>query len=251
MENELNKKLPLDEKEQLRLAKAGGEEGKKALGELYNLYDDYVHDQAGRCLYEQEDLDDFCQEVWKRTIQQLPKYQGETLRGLLGKAYFGVGQPEGIIGHYYLKFIRDKSEILHYYSKTVDKPPARGEKAKIFSLQTRVGTDDHEVPIYLNDIIPDDTKSPLEIAIENETRDIVKSTIEKLPKGYRYVILMRYFDNRPVGEIATLLNIKEEQVYLRLSRANKMLKGLLEKKLGKDPLEEINIYSAKKMKRKI
>ncbi|MBI4712975.1 MAG: sigma-70 family RNA polymerase sigma factor [Planctomycetes bacterium] len=235
----------LDEKELLRLARAGGEQGKDGLSKLYELYQPYVEDQAARCLFENEDLDEFCQEVWKRVIEGLPKYRGETLRGLLGQAYFGAGKPEGIIGYYYLEYLRHKSEILQFYSKHQDRPDDEG-KPKIFSLDCPAAKDDQGKTLLLGDIIPDESPTPLEIAIDNERRQIIKEAIEKLPKGYRYIVYMRYFDNRPVKDIAMLMDIKEEQVYLCLSRACQMLKGLLEKKLGPNPLEEINIYSAKK-----
>lgn len=249
MENELNKKPPLDEKELLRIARLGGEDGKKALGGLYNLYDIYVHDQANRCLHESEDIAAFCQEVWKRVIPALPFYEGETLRGLLGKAYCGVGVPEGIIGKYYVEFLRKQSFAVGEVDEETGKRRRRKIKAK--SLTQPVGGDEDGNVLILEDIVPSKAPSPLEICIKKELAEIVKAEIMKLPKGYRYVLLMRYFDNRPLEEIANLMSISYDDARQRLCRAHKKLQNLLIERLGKNPLEEVTLYSSRNVKKKI
>lgn len=249
MENELNKKPPLDEKELLKTAQAGGPGSNEALTKLYELYHLYVESEATKCLYESEDIAAFCQEVWKRVIPALPFYEGETLRGLLGKAYCGVGTPQGIIGKYYTEFLRKQSFAVGEVDEETGK--RRRRKIKTKSLTQPVGGDEDGNVLILEDIVPSKAPSPLEICIKKELAGIVKAEIMKLPKGYRYVVLMRYFDNRPLEEIANLMGISYDDARQRLCRAHKKLQNLLIKRLGKNPLEEVTLYSARNVKKKI
>ena len=130
-----------NEKEILNLAGQGGEPGREALGKLYELYHGYVEAEARKCLYSNEDLDDFCNEVWKRTLQKIPSYQGDTLKGLLGKAYAG-GKPSGIIGNYYLEFIRKKTSILQSAEELDHLSRTQPKKMHFISIETPVGKDD-------------------------------------------------------------------------------------------------------------
>jgi len=240
----------LNEKELINLAKQGGEVSKDAIGKLYELYHRYVEDEARKCLYKNEDLDEFCQEVWKRVIKSIPSYRGDTLKGLLGRAYAGTGKPSGIIGNYYLEFIRKKTSILQSAEELDYLSRTKPKKIHLISIETPVGEDDEGNTLLLKDVIPDESKSPLEILIEKETQQIVREEVEKLPNIYRYVILMRYFDGRPVKEISELLNIKEDDIYWRLSEAYEKLKVQLIKRMGENPLEEVNIYRSKKHNRR-
>jgi RNA polymerase sigma factor (sigma-70 family) len=246
-----NELTPDKQKELLQQVRQGGDPAKEALSKLYDAYYSYVEYEANKLLYNEKDIEDFCQEVWKRAIQKLPTFDGDTLGQLLGKAPLRGEPPQGIIGHYYLKFVRDKVSILQSYSEEEDRREAQPKgKPRHYSIHSKAGMDDEGEVQFLKDIIPDESKSPLEILIEKETQQIVREEIEKLPNIYRYVILMRYFDERSTEEIAKLLNISIEDVWQRLSRGHEKLKEQLVKRMGENPIEEVNIYRSKKHNRR-
>lgn len=59
--------------------------------------------------------------------------------------------------------------------------------------------------------------------------EIIEKLQKELLPGYWEVIYLRYFEGRPVKEIALLLELDEENVYSRLRRARAKARALLEK----------------------
>ena len=58
--------------------------------------------------------------------------------------------------------------------------------------------------------------------------------IDRLPEGYRSVLMLKYDNGFSTGEIASMLNLSEENVKKRLQRAKKKLEQEL-------LTEEVNI----------
>ena len=58
---------------------------------------------------------------------------------------------------------------------------------------------------------------------------MVLSEIGKLPVKYKEVILLYYYQQLTISEIASLLNEKESTIKSRLARARKKLEPRLEK----------------------
>lgn len=54
--------------------------------------------------------------------------------------------------------------------------------------------------------------------------DEIRDSVMRLPAGYRDVILLFYYEDMPVSEIASALKLSEGNVKMRLSRARAMLK---------------------------
>ncbi|MBI5778615.1 MAG: sigma-70 family RNA polymerase sigma factor [Planctomycetes bacterium] len=241
----------VNEKELLDLTRQGGEPAKEAMAKLYELYHGYVEKEARRCLYSTEDLDEFTQEVWKRVVDRIQFYKGDSLKGLLGKAYFGGGKPQGIIGNYYLEFIRAKSPGYYDPDKDEDdKDDKPWKRIKIHSLYTPIGQakDDFggEKTLYLIDIIPAGTGMPMDFPFSDEAKQVVREEVQKLPKMYRYVVLMKYFDGRSCQEIAELLNISCDDVRQRLSRSYDKLKEQLIERMIENPVADISRYMRRK-----
>jgi RNA polymerase sigma factor (sigma-70 family) len=236
-----------NEKELLNTARQGGDGAKDAIGKLYELYHGYVEKEARRCLYFTEDLDEFAQEVWKRVVDRIQFYKGDSLKGLLGKAYFGGGKPQGIIGNYYLEFIRAKSGGYYDPDEENVKP---WKRVKIHSLYTPIGKakDDFggEKTVHLIDIIPAGTGMPMDFPFSEQAKQVVREEVQKLPKIYRYVVLMKYFDGRSCQEIAELLNISCDDVRQRLSRSYDKLKEQLIKRMIENPVADISRYMRRK-----
>lgn len=75
----------------------------------------------------------------------------------------------------------------------------------------------------------DSDSSPLNLIISEESIDSMVKNIDKLDVKYSDVILLKYFYEYTEIEIAKLLNISHENVRVRLYRARKMIKEMMEK----------------------
>ncbi|MHC4464510.1 MAG: RNA polymerase sigma factor, partial [Planctomycetota bacterium] len=56
----------------------------------------------------------------------------------------------------------------------------------------------------------------------------LEDALARLPRRYRLVLMLYYFDGRSTENIAETLQINEAAVYARMSRARKRLRKLLE-----------------------
>lgn len=65
-----------------------------------------------------------------------------------------------------------------------------------------------------------------------ETRDFVRSQIDRLPDTYRTVLLLRDIEEMNTPETAAMLGITENAVKIRLHRARQALRGLLDERFG-------------------
>lgn len=75
---------------------------------------------------------------------------------------------------------------------------------------------------------PREWKAPAQRLLERkETRSIVRDNIEKLPDGYRAVLLLRDIEERDTEETARLLGLTAGAVKVRLHRARLALRTLL------------------------
>jgi RNA polymerase sigma-70 factor (ECF subfamily) len=61
----------------------------------------------------------------------------------------------------------------------------------------------------------------------SETATRVRAQVAQLPAAAREVIVLRYFEELPLDEIAAILGIKRNAIEARLSRARKQLEPLL------------------------
>jgi RNA polymerase sigma factor (sigma-70 family) len=75
--------------------------------------------------------------------------------------------------------------------------------------------------------IPDSRKNPEALAIDNRRREALLAAIRTLPVNYSQVIMLALEDLTP-AEIAAILGVTENNVAVRLNRARKTLRTLLE-----------------------
>ncbi len=66
-----------------------------------------------------------------------------------------------------------------------------------------------------------------EPAIKEKIDTNLIDALFKLPKKYRIVLFLFYYEDYKIKEIAELLNVKEETIKTRLSRARSQLKDIL------------------------
>jgi RNA polymerase sigma-70 factor (ECF subfamily) len=56
----------------------------------------------------------------------------------------------------------------------------------------------------------------------------LRAALEKLPQEYRVALMLYYFDGKSAGSVAEVLGTSEQAIYMRLSRARKILRKMLE-----------------------
>lgn len=77
----------------------------------------------------------------------------------------------------------------------------------------------------------------LDAVERSELRERVLGSIQKLPEGYRNVLMLRDVEDLDTEEAAEILGISPGAVKTRLHRARQALRGLLEPHLEKAPSE--------------
>jgi RNA polymerase sigma-70 factor (ECF subfamily) len=74
--------------------------------------------------------------------------------------------------------------------------------------------------------------TPTELAERRETRELVRECIDRLPKSYRTVLLLRDIEELDTDETADALGMTASAVKTRLHRARQALRTLLEQRLA-------------------
>ena len=67
---------------------------------------------------------------------------------------------------------------------------------------------------------------------DNETRELVRQSIDALPESYRLILLLRDIEERSTEETAELLELSVANVKTRLHRARQALRELLDQHFG-------------------
>lgn len=76
--------------------------------------------------------------------------------------------------------------------------------------------------------------STVELLEREEVRGRVVEAVAGLPEKYRVVILLRHFEDLPIREVATTLDVPRETAATRLKRAHAMLRDALDASSGGD-----------------
>ncbi len=82
------------------------------------------------------------------------------------------------------------------------------------------------------------TESPEDVVIQQEQREAVLQTVLGLSTKYREVIILYYFQDEKMEDIAEILNMNLNTVKTRLSRARSMLKGKITSFTGDELIEK-------------
>jgi RNA polymerase sigma-70 factor (ECF subfamily) len=100
----------------------------------------------------------------------------------------------------------------------------RRPEESIEELLPRFADDGHQVAHPT----PEWEGSAEELLARRETREMVREAIDRLPDGYRAVLLLRDIEEFSTEETARLVGITENAVKIRLHRARQVLRTLLE-----------------------
>lgn len=109
--------------------------------------------------------------------------------------------------------------FLKYYNS--DKTFQGDEHIKAWLIRVTVNTcKKHLMSFWTKLTVPIDDTIPFEDKSDLELFDAVMS----LPKSYRMVIHLHYYEGYKISEIASILDAKESTIKVRLMRARKILK---------------------------
>jgi RNA polymerase sigma factor (sigma-70 family) len=76
--------------------------------------------------------------------------------------------------------------------------------------------------------LPDRTATPEREALDRESRDGIRAAVARLPGLYREVVVLRYFNELSVDEVAAVLGRSTSTVGVQLLRARQLLRKGLE-----------------------
>lgn len=110
-------------------------------------------------------------------------------------------------------------------------------KKEKFSFKNEITKDANEnaVPMFTNS--HSDTHKMLQ---NRELGHVIEDALGKIPEDYRMVFSLREINELNVAETATLLNISETNVKVRLNRSKAMLRTEIEKSYSANELFEFN-----------
>jgi len=97
--------------------------------------------------------------------------------------------------------------------------------AKLLDLAPRSG---RPLLVAMPEDVPD--RGPLvhQVLMANEVQRSLQAAVELLPSADRELVMMRFWEDRPVREIASALNITQRETYKKLSRVLRILRQKLE-----------------------
>jgi len=151
-----------------------------------------------RFLANEEDARDAVQDTFFQAFRALPRFEGGCQLGT------------------WLHRIAVNTSLMKLRSRR-----SRPEES-IEPLLPRFLDDGHQVDPAV------DWDEPLRSLEHDETRRLVRRSIDQLPDSYRNVLLLRDIEELSTAEVAELLAISENAVKIRLHRARQALRELLD-----------------------
>ena len=127
----------------------------------------------------------------------------------------------------YTKNLSDAEDITQeVFIKLLEKKPSfqstEHEKAWLIRVSINLSKDKLKSAYFRN-------TAPLEgdfIDITKEDNEIIEAVL-MLPLKYRSIVLLYYYEDYSISEVANILNLKDSTVGSQLSRARKLLKPIL------------------------
>ncbi len=193
--------------ELVRRAKAGELE---AFETLTSRHEQRVFALAMRMLRQEHDAEDVTQQTFLSVLENLESFRGE--------ASFSTWVLR-IAAHAALKIIRKRKGLPTVYLEETTEPD---------------GYDSVPHPEY----IADWSRSPDQLAAQNEVRRLLDEALTRLDEKHRLIFLLRDVEGLSVRETAEALELSEANVKVRLLRARLQLREELTRVLG-DPGKQL------------
>src|SRR5690606_440955 len=162
---------------------------------LVRRYNAMLYKTARGILSEEEDIEDVMQEAYVRGYEKLSQFKGE--------ARFSTWLTRILINCALQQLAKTKGRVVMHVDDLRD--------------------DDVEA---LNELPNETLSDPEEIQLN--LRQALEAAIQQLPVKYRTVFIMREVEKLSVADTAYALYISEENVKVRLHRAKKLLKEILQ-----------------------
>ncbi len=99
----------------------------------------------------------------------------------------------------------------------------RKKNSRYISVPLNIVKNDSEFDLQL----PDERENPENDVVMNDSLNIVKDEIQKLPPDYKEILILRDIDGLSYNEISEILNIKLSNVKVRIHRGREILKNRL------------------------
>lgn len=201
-EDEAYANLSFKAKEDMVLIKQAVEGDEKAYEKLMNRYKKSVYFMLLKMVQNKDDAEDLTMESFAKAFKSLPKFNPQ---------YAFSTWLFRIASNNCIDFIRKN-------------------KVKTFSINTPVETDSGTIESF---DLPDNLELPDEYANRLDKSKFLKSVIESLPKTYRTLIELRYFEELSYEEIAKIIDAPVGTVKAQLHRARELMNKALANQLDK------------------
>lgn len=180
--------------------------GEKALYEIIvRRFNPFLYKIGRSYNYNHQDTQDLMQETFIDAYKNLAQFEG--------RANFKTWIIRIMMNNCYRK--KEKFSFKHEFSEEIN---------------------DNSIPIFSK------MNSDVEKNIQNnELRHIIETALGNIPFDYRMAFSLREINGLSVIETATLLNITEGNVKVRLNRAKSMLRTEIEKNYTANELYEFNL----------
>ncbi len=100
-----------------------------------------------------------------------------------------------------------------------------------------------EVPDRSEDTMSPPRETPEERAAAHESMRLVERAVDRLPLAYRSVFMLREIEEMTTAEVAQTLGLSEEAVKVRLHRARRALRDVLEEELERGAPEAFPFHA--------
>ncbi|MBR1862537.1 MAG: sigma-70 family RNA polymerase sigma factor [Ruminococcus sp.] len=178
-------------------AAAGGD--KDAFERLYNEYHDRIYFFVLKNVRDTHAAEDITQDTFVRSMEKI----GE------------LDSPEA-----YLSWLHSIA-----YNKCRDLISDRDRSAYF-------NTDEEYKAAVENTALCEPLMLPEDAAVNSELKQTLKKAIDKLPADQRSAVILYYYDDLSIREVADSLKVSENSAALKLHRARKKLRNSIEKHLG-------------------
>ncbi len=174
------------------LIKQASQGDDEAFASLVELYSSRIYSVCFSFLGNRQDAEDCAQEAFIKAYKAISKFNF--------KASF------------YTWIYRIAVNSCHDYRR-------KYQKVVIHSLDQDLETEDSSVSMQ----IADDNPLPDEIALANETKELIHQEIQALPEYLGQILILRDIEELSYQELADVLNLNLGTVKSRLARARKQL----------------------------
>jgi RNA polymerase sigma-70 factor (ECF subfamily) len=180
--------------------KAGSE---AAFALLIAQYHQPIYSVLARSLQDPSDAADITQEVFLKVFRGIGTFHGDA----------------SLKTWIYRIALHEASNRRRWWSR---------HKQQELTIDSPMGESDDGDSFCLGDTLADSGRSPLEHAVEQQTKLRVEAALQKLPENFRTVVVLREIEGFAYDEIAEILDIHIGTVKSRLLRGRAALKNHLQ-----------------------